>query len=108
MRILITGITGFAGSHLADALADGGHELHGTSRSDRWPPYLTHFGQRVISHIVDLCNSADLEQVLREANPDQIYHLAGYAASGRSFHEPDAAWTGNLAVTGGLDDKNDA
>ena len=40
MRILITGITGFAGVCLAESLlADGGVRLYGVSRSGRWPEY---------------------------------------------------------------------
>ena len=37
--------------------------------------------------------------MLREAQPEQIYHLAGYANAGRSFAEADAAWAGNLTAT---------
>jgi GDP-4-dehydro-6-deoxy-D-mannose reductase len=40
-----------------------------------------------------------LLEVLRQARPERIYHLAGYAAVGRSFQEPDAAWEGNLTAT---------
>ena len=39
---------------------------------------------------------------MRDIQPQQIYHLAGYAQVGRSFDEPDAAWTGNLAATRSL------
>jgi GDP-4-dehydro-6-deoxy-D-mannose reductase len=31
--------------------------------------------------------------------PARIYHAAGYAQVGQSFHEPDAAWDGNLTAT---------
>ena len=37
--------------------------------------------------------------LLREVQPEQIYHLAGYANTGKSFTEPDAAWAGNLTAT---------
>src|SRR6202008_2668643 len=40
--------------------------------------------------------------VLREFQPTQIYHLAGYAEVGSSFAEPDAAWLGNLKATRSL------
>jgi GDP-4-dehydro-6-deoxy-D-mannose reductase len=37
--------------------------------------------------------------LLRQAQPDRIFHLAGYAGSGQSFRDPDAAWRGNLEAT---------
>jgi GDP-4-dehydro-6-deoxy-D-mannose reductase len=100
MRILVTGITGFAGGHLAEALlAHGKDEVFGLSRSGSWPAVWGHLAGRVGLHAADLCTPADIERVLREARPEQIYHLAGYAHVGRSFQEPDSAWSGNLTAT---------
>jgi GDP-4-dehydro-6-deoxy-D-mannose reductase len=105
MRILLTGATGFAGGHLAAALlAHGSVELHGVSRHADWPaPWLELAGQ-VALRSCDLCSPAEVEAVLREVRPEQIYHLAGYANAGRSFAEPDAAWAGNLTSTRNLYD----
>jgi GDP-4-dehydro-6-deoxy-D-mannose reductase len=98
--VLITGATGFAGSHLAEALlARGGCLLYGISRHD-WPADLAHLGRAVTLRPCDLSAGwPALLELLREARPDRIYHLAGYAAVGRSFREPDAAWDGNLQAT---------
>ena len=41
MRILITGITGFVGGHLVEALP-AGHTLTGVSRNADWPAGLAH------------------------------------------------------------------
>ena len=58
MRILITGITGFAGGHLAEALlAGGGLELHGTSRSAAWSPCWRNLQGQAILHACDLGDS---------------------------------------------------
>jgi GDP-4-dehydro-6-deoxy-D-mannose reductase len=100
MRILVTGITGFAGSHLAEALlAKSGVEVIGASRAGRWPESARHLAGRAQLVACDLSNEASLEALLRDARPDQIYHLAGYPHVGRSVREPDAAWTINLTVT---------
>src|SRR5687767_174093 len=100
MRILITGITGFAGGHLADTLlAQGDVEIFGTSRRPVWPPSSQHLADRVTLRACDLCDVTALEALLREIEPRQIYHLAGYAHVGQSFQEPDAAWEGNLTAT---------
>ena len=100
MRILLTGVTGFAGSHLAEALLDQcGVELFGTSRRTDWPPELQHLADRVPLHRWELGDGAGIEAVLREIQPQQIYHLAGYSNAGQSFREPEAAWAGNLTAT---------
>jgi GDP-4-dehydro-6-deoxy-D-mannose reductase len=94
MRVLVTGITGFAGSHLADVLSqEPAIELFGTSRSSR----STTAGQHVKP--CDLTNPAAVEELIRETRPEQIYHLAGYAHAGESLRDPKAAWAGNLTAT---------
>jgi len=105
MRILITGATGFVGGHLAELLlAAGGGEVHAVARSANWPTELAHLADRVRLHAVDLTDRSRVEVVLRDVRPEQIYHLAGYAKSGPSIREPDAAWAGNLTATRALFD----
>jgi len=100
MRILVTGATGFAGGHLAEALLAGGNvELFGVSRRAQWPVEWQHLAGRVSLRACDVGDGARVESVLREVQPQHIYHLAGYAHAGRSFKEADAAWAGNLSVT---------
>jgi GDP-4-dehydro-6-deoxy-D-mannose reductase len=100
MRILITGVTGFAGGFLADALLKQAEvRLTGVGRESQWPPATQHLAGRVELHGLDLCDSSRIEILLRQFQPEQIYHLAGYAHVGRSFHEPHAAWAGNLNST---------
>jgi GDP-4-dehydro-6-deoxy-D-mannose reductase len=104
MRILLTGATGFAGGHLAEALVahGGGVELFALSRRAEWPEDLRHLAARVNLVACDLCDGRAVDEVLRRAQPEQIYHLAGYAHVGQSFGEPDAAWAGNLTATRSL------
>ncbi|HEV3145673.1 MAG TPA: GDP-mannose 4,6-dehydratase [Gemmataceae bacterium] len=100
MRVLITGITGFAGGHLAEALlARGGADLHGLSRKAEWPLEWQHLAGTVQIHAQDLMIATDLHALLAAIQPDWIFHLAGYAHAGRSFAEADAAWQGNLQAT---------
>ena len=103
MRILVTGITGFAGGHLAEALpAQGQVELFGLSRHAEWPAEWRHLSERVVLRGCDLGDRASIHALLCEAQPERIYHMAGYAHVGRSFQEVEAAWAGNLTATRNL------
>jgi len=105
MRILVTGVTGFAGGHLAETLlAHGRDTLVGVCRKPVWPDAWTHLADRVPLRECDVCARSTLEAILREVRPDRIYHLAGSAHVGRSFQEPQASWEGNLTATRSLYD----
>src|SRR5438093_491585 len=100
MRILVTGITGFAGGHLAETLLHhGGHQHFGMCRHTSWPDSLRHLAAKINLLRCDLADGNQIEKVLREVRPEQIYHLAGYARTGQSFGEVEAAWAGNLTAT---------
>jgi GDP-4-dehydro-6-deoxy-D-mannose reductase len=105
MRILVTGVLGFAGSHLAEALlAQGGHRVIGVARHSVWPDACRHLAAQVELQECDLCAREPLEQIVRSVEPERIYHLAGYPHAGRSFQEAEAAWQGNLTATRNLYD----
>ena len=96
---LVTGVTGFAGCFLAEALLRRGESVVGLSRRAVWPSHWAHLRPRVELVGCDLCNGPAVEACLREVRPTRIYHLAGYAQVGASFHEPEVAWAGNLTAT---------
>ncbi len=103
MRILITGVTGFAGGHLAEALIkQAGATLYGVNRHAEWPSGLQHLAERGPLFACDLCERDGIEAVLRKTEPDRVFHLAGYANAGQSFREPERAWDGNFGVTRSL------
>ena len=96
MRCLITGATGFVGRHLVDALRAAGYECAGVAR-DSVPADIP-------VHVADLTDPRATEDVLTAVRPEWVFHLAGYANTGRSFREPAAAWAGNLTATQNLYD----
>jgi GDP-4-dehydro-6-deoxy-D-mannose reductase len=105
MRILVTGITGFAGGHLAERLlAEADQRVVGVARRAVWPEVWRHLAGRVELRQGDVGDTTTMEALLHEVQPEQIYHLAGYPHVGRSFQEAEAAWQGNLTVTRGLYD----
>lgn len=77
MRALITGITGFAGGHLAQILLDRSDEVFGVARDHGTG--LEHLNQEVSLFIADLCDSAVVDNLLADIQPEAIYHLAGQA-----------------------------
>lgn len=105
MRILITGITGFVGGHLVEALsAAGGHTLFGVSRSAAWPHALQHLADKAELHSAELTDGPAVEDLVRRTRPEWVFHLAGYANTGGSFREPDKCWAANLTATRSLYD----
>jgi GDP-4-dehydro-6-deoxy-D-mannose reductase len=103
MRILVTGITGFAGTHLAEALlAERSVEVFGAARQARWPPGTEQLASRIRLITCDLTDAAAVGALLGIAQPERVFHLAGYPHTGRSVREVEAAWAGNLTATRNL------
>jgi len=105
MRILISGITGFVGGHLTERLlAEGSHAIAGFSRDATWPSQLQHLAPQATLHSADLLNTIAVQRVLEQVHPDWLFHLAGYANTGKSFREPGPCWEANLTGTQSLFD----
>jgi len=93
MRILVTGISGFVGQHLARALLAHGHEVAGTWLGEGVA--LPDLERRVELYKLDLaCERDRIDDDLRLAlaafRPERIVHLAGLAHVGRSWTETAA------------------
>ncbi|MBA4067751.1 MAG: NAD-dependent dehydratase [Isosphaera sp.] len=100
MRVLITGVNGFVGGHLAEhLLGAGGHTLFGLSRQAGWPAPLAHLAGRVELVPGDMADGPRVAEVLRHARPDWVVHLAGYAKTGGPTFDPDQCWHDNLTAT---------
>lgn len=88
MRVLITGITGFAGSHLAEYALGQGAEVFGPIRVRSRLENVEEIKDRVV--LVD-CDLRDFSSVLALVNacrPDRIFHLAGQSYVPTSWHAP--------------------
>lgn len=95
MRVLITGINGFVGGHLAEyLLAATDWEIWGLARGTelRWPT----LRGRVQPLAADLLYKASTEAAVRTAQPDIIFHLAAQAHVPTSFADPGTTLTSNL------------
>ena len=94
---LITGITGQDGSYLAELLLQKGYTVHGvirrassfnTGRIDKL--YADRrFDDRLFLHHGDLTDSSNLNRIIEEAMPDEIYNLGAQSHVKVSFDAPE-------------------
>lgn len=91
MRALITGISGFAGGHLAQILLEQGDEVFGVARSPG-----PHLSQDVVFRPADLRNSEDVTCLLEAIRPEAIYHLAGQAFVPTAWADPWGTFESNI------------
>jgi GDP-4-dehydro-6-deoxy-D-mannose reductase len=99
LRVLITGITGFAGSHLAEHLVSRGDEVHGLAHER--PPFrnLTAVQDRVRIHEGDVTRLEDVQGALAGSRADAVVHLAGMAVPTLAAADPVAAVKINVLGT---------
>ncbi|HEU5089231.1 MAG TPA: GDP-mannose 4,6-dehydratase [Roseiflexaceae bacterium] len=87
MRAFITGINGFVGGYLAEALlAEGGWEVWGFARQPQLA--LPNLRDQVRLVQGDLADRPAITGALRECRPEVIFHLAGQSNVPRSFQNP--------------------
>lgn len=102
MRILVTGITGFVGGHLAEHLLDLGDEVIGLSSSGRWPAELDGLlGDRARLERWDIAAPDDggLAGKLGRIAPDAVIHLAAQSNPSASTSDPKGTWEINFGGT---------
>ena len=88
MRLLITGITGFVGSHFAEFALAHGIEVYGSCRWRSKTENIDHLRSRI--HLIesDLRDLSSVQNLLELSNPDFIVHLAAQSYVAVSWHTP--------------------
>jgi len=104
MRILITGITGFVGSHLADYILDRneGHEVFGLCRWRSPRENLASSYSRISLVEADLVDLGALVRHLDAIKPEVIFHLAAQSYVLTSFNAPVYTLWSNVIGTANL------
>jgi len=89
MRALVTGGTGFIGSHLVNRLVDSGEEVAVLTRPGANTWRLGNLLPRVTRIDGDLGSLAAVENAIRAFAPDTIFHLAWHGVGNRYRNESD-------------------
>jgi UDP-glucose 4-epimerase len=104
MRILVTGGTGYIGSHTVLSLQEAGHDVvvidnlaNSSEESLRRVAEIS--GKPAVFRKVDLVDAAAVEAVFSEEPVDAVIHFAGLKAVGESVREPLNYYYNNLVGT---------
>lgn len=96
-KALITGVTGFAGSFLAERLAQNtDYEISGTYLSDKGLANIEQLSGKIKLHRVDLQDEEATKNLIAIESPDFIFHLAALASAAESFKNPSEYISNNI------------
>lgn len=87
-KALITGITGFAGSHLAEFLLKKNITVHGILRWRSKNENIEKIQNKLQLHEADLLDAHSLYKVVNEVKPQYIFHLAAQSFVKSSWDSP--------------------
>jgi len=106
MRVLITGITGFVGSHMADYLLKNipNVKIFATRRWRSKEENIKHFfgNPQVVLEECDILDRGSLARIINIAKPDIVYHFAAQSFPESSFLTPVSTITTNVIGTTNL------
>lgn len=100
-KVLITGITGFVGSHLADYILDNHPDVR-VSGLARWrapKDNIKHVLKKITLEYGDLLDLSSLKTILSGQKPDVIFHLAAQSYVPYSYSAPAATLYANVIGT---------
>jgi nucleoside-diphosphate-sugar epimerase len=100
-RVLVTGATGFIGSHVVRRLVADGAEVHALTSgvSSIYPTRLVELRDRLTLHAGSLTDRSAMDVVADASRPDVVLHLAAYTHVGKSWDRVDECIQVNVQGT---------
>ncbi len=102
MKVLITGATGFIGSHLAEFLLEKGDEVHGTVWDKNELKNVESIKDKINILECDIRDESRVAEIIREIKPERIFHLAAQSFPTVSWDEPARTLDTNVLGTSHL------
>lgn len=104
MKILVTGGTGYIGSHTVVELINNGYDVVVIDNFSNSKPVVldrlkTITGKDIKFYELDLCCREKLDEVFKCENIDAVIHFAGYKAVGESVSKPLMYYRNNIDST---------
>ena len=96
MKYLVTGASGFIGSHLVDFLIEKGHNVCGLGRNLRLD-----IAQNENLNLIEcsILEPNKLDEIILDYEPDVVFHLAAQSSPGLSLVDPAATFQVNTIGT---------
>ena len=99
MRCLITGINGFAGTHLAEYLLRKNASISGTFYPPNTRLDIPGAGNKIKVFPCDLASDKQIPGVIKETRPEYIFHLAAQSFVPKSWRQPGETFNINVQGT---------
>ena len=103
-KILVTGGTGYIGSHTIVELLNNGYDVVAVDNFSNSKPIVLDrikeiTGKEISFYELDVCDKLKLTEVFKKENIDAVIHFAGYKAVGESVAKPLMYYRNNLDST---------
>ncbi|HUW21807.1 MAG TPA: GDP-mannose 4,6-dehydratase [Candidatus Bathyarchaeia archaeon] len=96
-KVLITGITGFVGSHLAELLlSKNDYQVFGTARPRSNTENISHLLDKIKIFSADILDSHSIYTLIKKVQPDYIFHLAAQSFVPASWTSPATTMEANV------------
>src|SRR5215475_8999169 len=96
MRVLVTGVTGFVGSHFAEYALSQSAEVVGTRKPGTSAANVEHLIDQLRLVDCELCDPAAARDLIDGTRPDVVLHLAGQSSASVSWKAPAETFTINV------------